>query len=143
MSRAAFGYIDRTMENPVWGYKIRGILDDNTDWGYEYRGIHVIGSTEELGNILAVNRLDEIVITLGLNEYDKLEHIVAVCEKSGVHTKFVPDYNNIIPTRPFTEDLVGLPVVHIRHVPLTDSFNATIKRIFDIVGSVQIGRAHV
>ena len=76
------------------------------------------------------------MITLGLNEYDKLEHIVAVCEKSGVHTKFVPDYNNIIPTRPFTEDLVGLPVVHIRHVPLTDSFNATIKRIFDIVGSV-------
>ncbi len=136
LSRAAFGYIDRTMENPVWGYKIRGILDDNTDWGYEYRGIHVIGSTEELGDILAVNRLDEIVITLGLNEYDKLEHIVAVCEKSGVHTKFVPDYNNIIPTRPFTEDLVGLPVVHIRHVPLTDSFNATIKRIFDIVGSV-------
>ena len=83
-SRAAFSYIDRTMENPVWGYKIRGILDDNTDWGYEYRGIHVIGATSELDDILSVNRLDEIVITLGLSEYDKLEHIVSVCEKSGV-----------------------------------------------------------
>jgi Undecaprenyl-phosphate glucose phosphotransferase len=135
-SRAAFGYIDRTMENPVWGYRVRGILDDNTDWGYEYRGVHVIGPTTELEDILAVNRLDEIVITLGLSEYDKLEHIVAVCEKSGVHTKFVPDYNNIIPTRPFTEDLLGLPVIHIRHVPLTDSFNATIKRGMDIAGSI-------
>ncbi|MCI8564714.1 MAG: undecaprenyl-phosphate glucose phosphotransferase [Lachnospiraceae bacterium] len=135
-SRAAFSYIDRTMENPVWGYKIRGILDDDTDWGYEYRGIHVIGATSELDDILSVNRLDEIVITLGLREYDKLEHIVAVCEKSGVHTKFVPDYNNIIPTRPYTEDLQGLPVIHIRHVPLTDSFNATIKRGMDLVGGV-------
>ena len=134
-SRAAFSYIDRVMENPIWGYKIRGILDDNTDWGYEYRGVHVIGSTAELEDILAVNRLGEIVITLGLGEYNKLERIVAVCEKSGVHTKFVPDYNNIIPTRPYTEDLMGLPVIHIRHVPLTDSFNATLKRGMDIVGA--------
>lgn len=135
-SRAAFGYIDRVMENPIWGYRIRGILDDSTDWGYEYRGVHVIGTTSELADILSVNRLDEIVITLGLHEYDKLEHIVSICEKSGVHTKFVPDYNNIIPTRPFTEDLLGMPVIHIRHVPLTDSFNASVKRAMDIVGSL-------
>ena len=42
------------------------------------------------------------------------------CEKSGVHTKFIPDYNNIIPTIPFMEDLQGLPVIHIRHVPLDE-----------------------
>lgn len=29
---------------------------------------------------------------------------VAGCEKSGVHTKFIPDYYNFIPTRPFMED---------------------------------------
>lgn len=135
-SRSAFSYIDRVIENPIWGYRIRGILDDNTDWGYEYRGIHVIGTTDELDDILSVNRLDEIVITLGLNEYSKLEHIVAVCEKSGVHTKFVPDYGNIISSKPYTEDLLGIPVIHIRHVPLSDSFNATLKRIVDVVGAV-------
>ena len=53
-------------------------------------------------------------------------------EKSGVHTKFIPDYNNIIPTIPYMEDLQGLPVIHIRHVPLTNVFNATVKRIVDI-----------
>lgn len=135
-SRSAFGYIDRVIENPIWGYRIRGILDDNTDWGYEYRGIHVIGATDELDDILSVNRLDEIVITLGLNEYSKLEHIVSVCEKSGVHTKFVPDYGNIISSKPYTEDLLGLPVVHIRHVPLSDSFNATVKRLVDVTGAL-------
>ena len=77
---------------------------------------------------LAANTLDEIVITLSIGEYANLEQIVAACEKSGVHTKFIPDYNNIIPTIPYMEDLQGLPVIHIRHVPLTSVFNATIKR---------------
>ena len=61
---------------------------------------------------------------------------MAVCEKSGVHTKFIPDYNNIIPTIPYMEDLQGLPVIHIRHVPLTNVFNATVKRIVDIGGAL-------
>ncbi len=134
-SPSANQYIDRIMDNPIWGYRIRGILDDTTEWGYEYRGIYVIGRTDELEDILNVNQLDEIIITLGLNEYSKLEHIVAVCEKSGVHTKFVPDYGNIISSRPYTEDLQGLPVIHIRHVPLSDSFNAALKRFLDVVGA--------
>ena len=78
--------------------------------------------------------LDEIAITLSIKEYMNLEEIVAACEKSGVHTKFIPDYNNMIPTIPFMEDLQGLPIIHIRHVPLTNMFNATMKRLVDIAG---------
>ena len=59
-----------------------------------------------------------------------------MCEKSGVHTKFIPDYNNIIPTKPYTEDLLGLPVINIRYVPLTNTFNAVVKRLMDIFGSI-------
>lgn len=80
--------------------------------------------------------MDEIAITLGLEEYYKLEKIVSQCEKSGVHTKFIPDYGNIIPTRPYTEDLLGLPVINIRYVPLSNTFNAMVKRLMDIVGSI-------
>lgn len=135
-SRAAEEYIDRIKGNAQWGYEVCGILDDNMERGVEYKGIPVIGACDDLSYILKSNELDEIAITLGLNEYFKLEHIVAECEKSGVHTKFIPDYNNIIPTRPYTEDLLGLPVVNIRHVPLTNTFNAMVKRTMDIVGSI-------
>lgn len=135
-SRAAEGYIDRVLANPEWGYRVRGILDDHKQWGYDYRGIKVIGTLKELKPILDMNRLDEIAITLSLKEYAGLEQIVAVCEKSGVHTKFIPDYNNVIPTRPYTEDLQGLPVINIRHVPLNDPLNAAMKRVVDIFGAV-------
>ena len=135
-SRAAEGFIDRVAANPEWGYHIHGILDDSQPAGLEYRGIQVLGHTDHLETFLASNTLDEIEGTLSLEEYSHLEQIVAACEKSGVHTKFIPDYNNMIPTIPYMEDLQGLPVIHIRHVPLTGVFNATLKRAVDIVGAL-------
>lgn len=134
-SRAAEQYIDRIRVNPQWGYVVRGILDDNVERGTEYKGIKVIGSVENLGIILPENKLDEIAITLSLSEYSKLEKIVNQCEKSGVHTKFIPDYNNVIPNKPYTEDLQGLPVINIRHVPLTNTVNMIVKRTIDIFGA--------
>lgn len=135
-SRAAEQYIDRILVNPEWGYYVRGILDDSMPHGAEYKGIKVLGTIDNLTIILPQNRLDEIVITLGLSEYHKLERIVSMCEKSGVHTKFIPDYNNIIPTKPYTEDIQGLPVINIRHVPLNNMLNRIIKRTMDIFGSM-------
>ena len=34
------------------------------------------------------------------------------------------------------EDLLGLPVIHIRHVPLTNTFNSMVKRSIDIFGAL-------
>lgn len=135
-SRAAEEYIDRVVANPQWGLKIRGILDDKIEAGTTYKGVKVLGRIENLMIILPENHLDEIAITLSLTEYHRLESIVALCEKSGVHTKFIPDYNNIIPTKPYTEDILGLPVINIRYVPLSGAFPAAVKRLCDIVGSL-------
>ena len=135
-SRAAEEYIDRVKANPQWGYNIRGILDDAVQAGTLYRDVKVLGRIDNLMVILPEHHLDEIAITLGLSEYYRLEKIVALCEKSGVHTKFIPDYNNIIPTRPHTEDLLGLPVINIRYVPLSNTFPAAVKRLMDIIGSL-------
>mgnify|MGYP000390042677 FL=1 len=135
-SRAAEGYIDRLLAHPEWGISIHGILDNHKPLGYSYRDIHVIGRVDELEKMLSENDYDETAITLSIDHYDSLEGIVAVTEKSGVHTKFIPDYNNIIPTRPYTEDLDGLPVIHVRNIPLSNSFNRFCKRAIDIVGAL-------
>ena len=135
-SRAAEEYIDRVSVNPQWGLNIRGILDDKIEAGTTYKEVKVLGRIDNLMIILPENHLDEIAITLGLSEYYRLEAIVSLCEKSGVHTKFIPDYHNIIPTKPYTEDILGLPVIHIRHVPLSGTFPAAIKRLMDILGSL-------
>lgn len=135
-SRAGEEYITRILDNPQWGYVVCGMLDDHIPRGTEYKGVKVLGSIDNLEIILPENKLDEIAITLALEDYAMLEKIVDICEKSGVHTKFIPDYNSLIPTKPYTEDLLGLPVINIRYVPLTNTGNKMIKRAVDIVGSL-------
>lgn len=119
-SRAADQYLERIRRNPQWGYQVFGILKD----------------AKKLGDILDNHELDEVVITLDMKEYDKLEGIVDICEKAGVHTKFIPDYGNVIPTRPHIEDMQGMPVIHIRKVPLHEQKNRWIKRGMDVAGAL-------
>lgn len=134
-SRAAEEYINRINSNPQWGYVIRGILDDRVPRGASYKGVKVLGDIDNLLYILPENKLDEIAITLSLDDYDRLEELVNLCEKSGVHTKFIPDYSSVVPGRPYMEDLVGLPVINIRYVPLTNTISAVVKRLVDLLGA--------
>lgn len=135
-SRAAEEYINRIYANPQWGYVVRGILDDKVPAGTEYRGVKVLGVIENLMVILPLSDLDEIAVTLALEDYGRLEEIVNLCEKSGVHTKFIPDYNSVIPSRPYMEDILGLPVINIRYVPLTNTLNILTKRLLDLFVSL-------
>ena len=135
-SDAAFKFIDRVNRNPGWGYQIHGIVDDTHKLGTVYRNVKIIGNLQDLESIINENNFDEIAVTLSLNEYEKLRNIVFVCEKSGVHTKFVPDYGTIISTKPESDDLDGLPVINIRAVPLQGLLNRFIKRTVDIFGSI-------
>ena len=135
-SRAAEAYISRILENPQWGYDVAGVLDDFVPVGTGYHGVKVVGKIEQLSDYLENESFDEITITLPLDDYDRLEELVAQCEKSGVHTKFIPDYSSLFPSNPYTEDVQGIPVINIRYVPLTNSVNRLTKRLVDIVGSL-------
>ncbi len=134
-SDSAVEFIDRAVRFPELGYKVIGVLDDEMKAGPGHRGINIIGRISELQMLLKENNIDEIAITLSLNQFYKLKEIVAICEKSGVHTKFIPDYYYIVPTKPHTEDVMGLAVVNIRYVPLNNMLYAALKRLGDILGS--------
>lgn len=135
-SHAAEAYIDRIRDNPQWGYYIHGILDNVMVKGTRYKGISVIGTLNELDRILEQNNFDEIAIAINISDYRILGDIVKSCERTGAHTKFIPDYRGVIPTLPYIEDLSGLSVINIRNVPLTNNMNRFIKRTVDIVGSI-------
>ena len=83
-SRASEAYIDRIFANPQWGYYIHGILDDSMEIEIKYKKVPVIGKLNQLEEYLTKMSLDEIAITLSINEYDILENVVKTCEKSRV-----------------------------------------------------------
>lgn len=118
-SQMAEQYMDRLRENPKWGYQVFAHLKDE----------------EKLERILEGNELDEVVFALRAEDYGKLERIVDVCEKAGVHTKMIPDFGNVISTRPYIEDVQGIPVIHVRRVPLNIMRNRAAKRAVDLIGA--------
>ena len=118
-SQMAEQYMDRLRENPKWGYQVFAHLKDE----------------EKLERILEGNELDEVVIALRAEDYGKLERIVDVCEKAGGHTKMIPDFGNVISTRPYIEDVQGIPVIHVRRVPLNIMRNRAAKRAVDLIGA--------
>lgn len=118
-SQMAEQYMDRLRENPKWGYQVFAHLKDE----------------EKLERILEGNELDEVVIALRAEDYGKLERIVDVCEKAGVHTKMIPDFGNVISTRPYIEDVQGIPVILVRRVPLNIMRNRAAKRAVDLIGA--------
>ena len=135
-SESAKGFIQRVKLNPSWEYQILGVLDDSMTEIEGEENTPVLGKLSALPTILSGNEVDEVFVTLPFQDYQKLGPVINACEKAGVMVKLIPDYGPLIPSKPYTEDLQGLPVIHVRRVPLNDSANAFLKRSLDILGSL-------
>ncbi|AOY75540.1 undecaprenyl-phosphate glucose phosphotransferase [Clostridium formicaceticum] len=126
----------RIDKNKQWGYNVIGILDDNKKLGYKVKEKEVIGRNYDLEYYLSTKDIDEVFVTLNIKEYEKLQWVIGICEKSGVRTQIIPDYYKYIPSRPYVEEVDGLPIINIRHVPLDHVIYKVIKRCIDVIGSL-------
>lgn len=125
--------IEALTNNRYLGYEIIGIISDDIELGKRLAGITVTGRVDDLENIMHDNRIDEIFITISVKDYDKFRTIIKICEKSGVRTQIVPDYARFIPAKPQIDEIEGIPLINIRHVPLDNFLKAFSKRTFDSV----------
>ncbi len=123
-------------ENRYLGYEIIGIVDENAIVGKNLAGVTVIGGISDLENIITERKIDEIFITISTRDYDIFRKIIKICEKSGVRTQIVPDYARFIPAKPQMDEVEGIPLINIRHVPLDNFLKAFGKRAFDVAVSL-------
>lgn len=140
-------FAKRIEENPYVGYKIIGFLDDHIEKNHKIADSQVIGKIKDLEDLILINTIDNIFITLSTNQYNILD-IIDTCEKHGVKAKIIPDFskyfpsenyedliNNIaliLPSQPYLNMIDDIPIVDVRYVPLDNTFKKTQKRIFDV-----------
>lgn len=126
-------FIDKVKKNKHWGYNIVGIITSAPNHYKKFKGHPVIGSTVDLEKILSEKAIDIVIVGGSGSDLAEFGHILQVCEKSGVKTQIIPYYHKYIPAKPYMDDLDGLPVIDVRHVPLDNVFKNFFKRSFDII----------
>ena len=123
-------------QHPAWGYSIIGLVGSNTKIGEGFAGQRILGTLDDLDQIFLDYKIDVAMITIAETEFSHLGKLIASCEKAGVKTHIIPYYYKYVPSRPYMDDLDGLPLIDTRHVPLDNLFKAFTKRCFDIVFSL-------
>ena len=123
-----------------WGYKVVGLLDDYLG-GLEqlqkiYNNYSILGTIDTLDLQLVNHEIDVVIIALHDANYIKLGEIISSCERAGVKTQIVPYYYRYIPSKPYMDDLDGIPIIDTRHVPLDNFIKKASKRAFDVLFSL-------
>lgn len=124
-------FLQRVRDGRLPGHQVVAFLDDNPNLR-EVDGVPALGAIEHLQSLLAELVVDEVVIALPLHAYEKISRIVATCEVHGVHVRIIPDYLQYVPARAAAEDVDGLPLIELRHLPLNDPAHRLIKRLLDV-----------
>lgn len=101
-------------------------------------GISYLGGYDALSKVLDRINPDEVVIALEAEEYHHLQGIITNSEKHGVKVSLIPFYSRFMPAHPVYDEVGGIALVNIRHIPLDNIGNAFIKRGMDILGSLAL-----
>jgi Undecaprenyl-phosphate glucose phosphotransferase len=124
---------DRILQHRELGYQVVGFIDDRAGGDHiGYRGLPLLGTLSEVSEIAQRERIDDLYVTLSLEEHAKLLDLMEVTSREFIDVKVVPDILQFIALRARLEDLDGLPVININEIPL-QGFNAWVKRGLDIV----------
>ena len=95
-----------------------------------------LGTFNDLDNILATPDINEVVIALDPEEYNRLWDIIPACEKNGVKYSVIPFYNDIIPANPTIETIGHSKLINMRVNRLENLGWAILKRSFDFITSL-------
>ncbi|HSK09384.1 MAG TPA: undecaprenyl-phosphate glucose phosphotransferase [Vicinamibacterales bacterium] len=127
--------VDRILDHRELGFQIVGFLDDRAGGDHlGHRGLPLLGTIDEIAEIVQRERVDHVYVTLPLEDHGKIVQVIEGAAREGVDVKVVPDLLEFIALRARLEDLDGVPIININDVPL-QGLNSALKRTLDIAMS--------
>ncbi len=128
--------IDRIHANPDAGLRVRLVLAcDGADVPSTVSGVPVAHGYGHIREVLARDRVDQVILALPRDESHHLEKILTELQDDVVSVKLVPDLLHVMTLKSSVEDLNGLPIIGLRESPLL-GWSAVGKRAFDLSLSI-------
>jgi len=124
---------DRVHGHPELGIKIRGFLsEDNSQIGNELKGFKVLGTFENIRNVVIGQKIDMVLITLPLSAHERLKDILNDIGDEMVSIMLIPDLLELATLRGGIGEFEGMPIISLRDTPLY-GWNIVLKRVTDVV----------
>jgi len=119
---------------PQYGFHVVGVASDDPVPGESYVGVPVVGSVQDLPNLVRSLEVDQVFLALPGDKRGRLLHLIKLCEDQNLEFKIVPDLLEVMSTRVVADAIDGLPLVGIQHSRLRGAA-AMLKRLIDIAVS--------
>ncbi len=124
------------LSNNNLNLNIVGVLNDNDDGKNGYK---LLGSIQSISQVLKELSIDQVLVCLPIDEEDKINFVVAACEREGILVSILTS-----PTNQFgigtkrVMNYANIPILFFKNYPLDDFENQLFKRIFDIIFSILV-----
>ncbi|TWT27892.1 nucleoside-diphosphate sugar epimerase/dehydratase [Planomicrobium sp. CPCC 101110] len=84
-------------QNPLWGKNpVIFVDDDKRKWQLEIHGIEVVGTTENISDLVIQNQIEEIVIAIPSLSRKEMAELTKACIDTGVKTQTIPRLEDLI-----------------------------------------------
>lgn len=120
-------------QNPDFGYRIVGFLDDHPDNSeLQYQ---IIGRISDMDRVMTQMKVDEVIIALPTHLDEKIQFVADKADYHGVRVRLVPDYFRLLGRNYKTTSFGDMPIINIREISLDRFRFASLKRICDVMFS--------
>jgi len=119
--------------SPELGIRILGFLTSKRkETGKKIEDIPIIGTYEEIDQILEKHKIDIAFVALPIDEYNYLSRIIKKLQRHFLDIKVVPGVSEFITLQGGVDELDDLPIVSLQGSPLY-GWDRVFKRMFDLI----------
>lgn len=118
-------------ENPL-GLNILGFVDEERHTGdFVVAGKKVLGNYEDLQEIIKTRIVDELIIAIDNESYERFFDVLDYCKELKVPIRMTSNLLNVVNQRLKTEKYIDIPVIDVAP-QYNDNFTLGLKRISDV-----------
>ena len=126
---------DQVLEYPFLGFKVVGYV--STERVDQPTRVPLLGSVEQLDEIMKTHPVQEVLVALPSTEHDMLLDVIGRCSNFDVKIKIRPDMYDIISGQARTNQIYGFPLIEITP-QLMQPWERVVKRLMDISVSLAV-----
>lgn len=132
-SKLAVRYYEEIKRRSYLGIWVDGYISSEKN---EAISCDYLGNFECLEKVLLDSSKYEAVVAIEASEMDKMNTIIAACDKCGTRFSIIPVFNDYLPHSATIDNVGRCKLINVRETPFDYLGNAIVKRAFDIIGSL-------